>query len=216
MWDIWVMWPAFLGCSWSGGTLVQMHQWDSLGMWIWDSRMQLVSGCGWTRGTCKLGLCGADIFFHVHGATEKADLSRRQSRHTETARDVSPLGRKGPSCLSSLSAPGFDSSPLWDAPPSCYSVRCFWILIPHLPFLIYVRFCFFSLPPFLLSSFLSLPSLCSFVRSFLPSFFLSLSEFISIIYNSHNPKKLKRLAGQIKAFRLFSSSSGDSAQAVNQ
>ena len=72
-------------------------------------------------------LCGADTFHRVHGGTEKADLNREEKKQIESARDVSPSGSKeGVAALAPDSAPGFDSSPLLP----CYSMRCFWILIP--------------------------------------------------------------------------------------
>lgn len=110
MWEphrhIWVMWPFFLGCSWSGGTSVWMGQWDSQRMWSWHARMQLVSGGGWTRGTCKLVLCGEDIS-HVHGGTEEADLNREEKKqpHRVSQRCEPIRPQEGSSCLSSWQCP---------------------------------------------------------------------------------------------------------------
>lgn len=143
MWEphrhIWVMWPFFLGCSWSGGTSAWMGQWDSQGMQNCDSRMQLVSGGGWTRGTCKLVLCRADIFSHVCGGTEKADLNREEKKQTHTdSQSCEPIRRQvGSSCLSS-----------WQCPRVCFQflVRCISFLL----------FCEMLLNPYTTSSFFHL------------------------------------------------------------
>lgn len=49
-----------------------------------------------------------------------------------------------------------------------------------------------------------------------PFFHLHENEFISIICNFNNLKELKKLTGQMKIFKLYFRSSGDSMQPVSQ